>query len=168
MDFRFQIFFCLCAECGEPNLDFCQCRYLDLMQFFSLILRKLSLSLFAFQGQEIVIQWVFLKFTENVLAEQQLRRWLNSSFIVFSRSCRELEEQRRVVSSANVLIFAFSKHLGMSFIYIKKQKWAKGRTTLDRKWVSTSTYCVLLSRQLLNHCRGTPRIPYLYNFCSRI
>ena len=31
---------------------------------------------------------------------------------------------------------------------------------------STATYCVLLSRKLLNQWRGTPPIPYLYNFCS--
>ena len=58
------------------------------------------------------------------------------------------------MSSANVLIFAFSKHLGMSLIYIKNRSGPRvepcGTPHLIESGFdlafSTSTYCVLLSR----------------------
>ena len=59
-----------------------------------------------------------------------------------------------MVSSANVLIFAFSKQLGMSLIYIKNRSGPRVDPCGTPHWIesgfdlafSTSTYCVLLSR----------------------
>ena len=58
------------------------------------------------------------------------------------------------MSSANVLVFAFPKHLGMSLIYIKNRSGPRVEPCGTPHWIesgfdltfSTSTYCVLLSR----------------------
>ena len=58
------------------------------------------------------------------------------------------------MSSANVLISAFSKQLGMSLIYIKKRSGPRVEACGTPPWIesgfdltfSTSRYCLLLSR----------------------
>ena len=59
-------------------------------------------------------------------------------------------------SSVNVLIFAFSKQLGMSLIHIKNRSGPRIEPCGTPNWIesgfdltfSTSTYCVQLSKPL--------------------